>query len=445
MKRIICLFMLIAAFTLISCQKDSPIINPVIKIEIEGYSSNDDISLPQDDTLKLRAMGVNLDEHMASWKINGTVVSNDNEYKFTSSQVGEYNITLVVSNKTDEGSASALITVNVYGKYRNGTIILNEGNMTSENGSLIFISPKGVVTDSVYWRVNNSFLGNTAQDLYIANKKIYIICQNGTSMGGDGMLIVANSETLKREALYTAELTSKLSWPTHIAVIGTNAYIRDNKGVYHFNLSTKELQFVEGSGGAAKNRMAVVGDKVFVPAGKNILVIKDKAVIHTIVMNGSISGVINSYDNNLWVSCTTNPAQINKISSSDYSIIKTNETAEAKIGAGWGATPGISAKGDTLYFSNASTKIYRHIFSQNKTDYMTDVKDHIENAGIVYNNLAVHPKTDEVYFNTIKGYGLNYLINNITVFDFTSATPVLKANYANYTHFPAGIFFTYSY
>ena len=434
--------MLIAAFSIISCTKESPIFNPVISIEVEGFSSNEDISLPQDDTLTLKAIGINVEEYTILWKVNGNVVSNDIDYKFTSSDIGEFNITLAVASKIGEGGASSLVTINVYGKYRHGTIILNEGNMTSENGSVIFISPKGTVTDSVYWRANKSFLGNTAQDLYITNNKIYFICQNGSSMGGDGILIVANAETMKREAIYNNELSSTLSWPTHIAVNGTNAYIRDNKGIYFFNLTTKELQYIEGSTGAAKNRMAVVGDKIFVSAGKNILVIKDRAIIHTITLQGSISGVVKSYDNNLWVSCTTSPAQINKISSSDYSVIGTNETGDAKIGAGWGATPGISAKGDTLYFSNASTKIYRHIFSQNKTDYMIDVKEYIQDAGVVYNNLGVHPKTGEIYFNTIKGYGLNYLINSISVFDLNSSTPALKANYLNYTRFPAGIFFT---
>ncbi|MPN27365.1 hypothetical protein SDC9_174796 [bioreactor metagenome] len=249
---------------------------------------------------------------------------------------------------------------------------------------------------------------------------------------------------MQKKAAYNQEL-SALSWPTHVAVIGDDAYIRDNKGVSKFNMVTKELLFVEGSKGAAKNRMAVIGNKVFVPAGKNLYVIKDGAIIETMAMSGTISGVIKSSDNNIYVSCTTNPATIIKIKASDHSVLQTNTIAEAKVGAGWGASPGISAKGDTLYFSNASTKIYRHIFSKGQTEYMTDVKEHVQNAGIVYNNLAVHPVSGEVYFNTIKGYGLDYLINSISVFNFGKQAPVLKAEYKNLTQFPAGIFFTYDF
>jgi hypothetical protein len=422
---------------LLSCSKEKEIIIPQIKIAVTGYESLDNISLPEGESIILKAIVDNTTNYSVFWSVDGKEVSTDNDYNYEAQGIGEHQIVLKVVNH-DSGESQNSLNINVYGKYKHGTFILNEGNMTTEQGSLIFISPNGEVTDSLYWRVNGSFLGNTTQDIFILDSKMYIISQNG---GGDGKLIIANAETLKKEIGYSDEL-SVLSWPSHIAVIENNAYIRDNKGVYQFNLSSKELKYIEGSNGASKNRMAVIDGKVFVPAGKNIYVIKDGAIIHTIAMSGTISGVIKTDDKNIYVSCTTSPAQINKINASDYSIIKTNEITEAKVGAGWGATPGISAKGDTIYFSNASTKIYRHIFSQNKTEYMTDVKEHIENAGIVYNNLAVHPKTGEVYFNTIKAYGWDFLINDISVFNFSGPNPVLKADYKNYTHFPAGIFFT---
>lgn len=429
-------FILLLAVTLFSCTKDEPLI-PNTNIVIEGITSTGNLSLRQDGSLLLKAAVDNTTNFSVTWSVNGKEVSTEKEYTFVAGEPGEYRIVLKVVNH-DGGQSQASITIDVYGIYKHGTFVLNEGNMTSENGSLIFISPEGIVTDSAYWRVNNSFLGNSTQDLYIAGNKIYILSQNG---GGDGTLVVANAETLEKAAGYSSEL-SALSQATHVAVVGDNAYIRDNNGVQLFNLKSKTLTLIEGSQGAAKNRMAVVGEKVFVPAGEKVFVIKGNGVIHTIEMDGSVSGVIKTADNNLYVSCTTSPAQINKISASDYSVLQSNEITVAQVGAGYGSTPGISAKGDTIYFSNATTKIYRHIFSKKQTDYMTDVKDHIQNAGIVYNNLGVHPATGEVYFNTIKGYGLDFLINDISVFNFSGATPVLKADYKDHTHFPSGIFFT---
>lgn len=433
--------MLCASMLFISCQDETEVVPPKINIEIDGTTSNKELNMVQDGTLKLKAAIEESAGSQVLWEVNNKEVSREVTYEFTATDLGKQTITLTVTSK-DGGVSQAQTIVNVYGKYKHGTFILNEGNMTTENGFITFISPDGMVTDSAYYKVNKSSLGNTTQDLFITNNKIYIIAQNGNRDGGDGTLVIANAETLVKEVAYNEELTSTLSWPTHVAVVGADSvYIRDNKGVYLFNPSIKKLTFVEGTARATKNRMAVVDGKVFVPAGNNVYAIKGMKV-DTLKFKGIVSGVIKSDDNKLWISCTTSPAQINKVNPTDYSVIKTNELGDAKVSAGWGATPGISAKGDTLYFSNASTKIYRHIFNSNQTKFMVDVKTHITDAGMVYNNLAVHPETGEVYFNTIKGFGWDFLVNNITVWNFSKEAPALKADYKNHTHFPAGIFFT---
>ena len=54
----------------------------------------------------------------------------------------------------------------------------------------------------------------------------------------------------------------------------------------------------------------------------------------------------------------------------------------------------------------------------------------------------MHPITGDVYLNTIKGYGWDFTINNISVFNFDEdLISPLKANYEDYTRFPAGIFY----
>ncbi|MBD8388999.1 DUF5074 domain-containing protein [Dysgonomonas sp. BGC7] len=339
------------------------------------------------------------------------------------------------------------------GKYKDGTFILNEGNMTTENGSLIFISPQGEVTDSAYWRVNGTELGGSSQDLFITNGKIYIISQDeglaSSKYKSDGRLIVANAETLEKEVAYSSEI-SVLTKPTHVAVLGDNVFIRDGKGIYSFNTSTAELKLIEGTSGALKNRMAVVKNKVFVPANKSVLVLEagKAAVSHKIELEAAVSGVIKTSDGNIFVSITSSPNnKILKINADNYEVIKTNEVTEGKVSAGWGATPGISAKGDVIYYGNASTKIYRHNFATGTSEFLVDSKtvSGLENTGMAYNNLAVHPITGEVYQTTIKAYGWDFLLNNISVFNFDTTTPKLSVNYANYTHFPAGIFFTYDF
>lgn len=447
MKKGFLYFSLCVLFTFVSCSDDDTPTQPLPDVAIENQ--NGSFQVAQDDTVRLKAKIASATEF--KWLVDGEKISSDSVFKFVPKEVKDYTITLVAINAG--GESLSRVNLQVYGKFRDGVFVLNEGNMTSENGSLVFISPQGTVTDSAYYKVNGTQLGNTAQDLFIANGKIYIISQNGkknavgTGFDNDGMLIVANAETLKKVSTYNDEL-STLSWPSHVAVTGSdNVFIRDNKGVYLFNTSAKQLKLIKGTSGASKNRMAVIGDKVFSPSSKTVLVMQaDKdSIVKKIEFTSTVTGVQKSSDGNLWVSCSGSPSKIIKVNPSTYATIKENSVTEISIGAGWGATPAFSAKGDTLYFSNASTKIYRHVFASGKTDFMVDAKTMVEDAGIVYNNLAVHPVSGEVYLNTIKGYGLNYLVNNISVFSLSGATPKLSVNYKNHTKFPAGIFFTDSF
>ena len=272
----------------------------------------------------------------------------------------------------------------------NATFVLNEGNMTSENGSLIYITADGHVIDYAYWRMNGSELGNVAQDLFISGNKIYILSQNG---GNDGILV-------------EAEANAK---------------------------------------GTLKNRMAVVSSKVFVPGNRSVLVLENGELVKKIDMDGTVTGVIKSDEEGyLWVSCSTSPAQIIKLSASDYTMDKHTLT-EGGVTYGWSATPGISAKGDEVYFCNNTSTIYRHNFTSNTTEALGDVKSNIANWGIIYNMPAIHPVTGEYYFNTILGYGWSFLTNDISVYDLSSGAPAMVADYQNYTHFPAGIFFPASF
>ncbi len=447
MKKCFTALTAIVLLSVISCTKDDVILTTAPELAIINVSAGSAVA--QEDTLYFKAVAT--EGSSLSWLVDGvTTHITDSVFKFVSGTLGAHTVSVTAVKNDKQSTAQTGVTV--YGKYKYGTFVLNEGNMTTENGSLIFISPKGVVTDSAYFKANGTELGNVTQDLFISNNKIYIISQNGkknplgTGFENDGMLVVANAETLKKEAAYNDEL-AMLSWPTHVAVLNEqHVFLRDNNGIYRFNTATKTLTFIKGSKSAAKLTMAVSNNKVFAAAGTKVYVIEaDKDTLtNAIDMKGSVSGVIRADDGNIWVSTTTAPAKISKVNYRDYSLIKANEISTGSLSAGWGATPGITAKGDTLYFSGAGTKIYRHVFSTNATEFMVDAKTMVQNANIVYNNIAVHPLTGEVYLNTIKAYGWDFLVNNISVFNFSNGTK-LSANYNDYTNFPAGIFFTYNF
>ena len=358
---------------------------------------------------------------------------------FAGSYYAEGVLSLVgIDRKEETVLASARICAVDYSDPE-GTFVLNEGNLSSDNGSVIYITANGRVINYAYWRMNGSELGNVAQDLFIADNKIYIVSQNG---GNDGLLVVADAKTLKRTDKFGKSDLPGLSWPSHVAVVGSTAYIRDNAGVWALNLDSRSFAFIEGTRGALKNRMATVGSKVFVPASKSIFVFENGSLVKTITLDGTVTGVVKSEETGyLWVSCSTSPAQIIKLTAGDYTQDKHTLTVGG-VAPGWGATPGITAKGDAIYFCNNTSTIYRHTFSTNTTELLGDVKSNVANWGIIYNMPAVHPVTGEYYYNTILGYGWDFLTNDISVYDLSTGTPTMVADYQNYTHFPAGIFFT---
>ena len=441
MKKLFYAVLLFGAVVFTSCNDE--IIVPDFTIEAENFASEDVITVSQEETIQLNVVVSNTTDYQVKWTVNNEVASTEPTFDFVAQNLGT-NVIMATVTTSDGGTSNATLEIMVEGKYKHGAFVLNEGNMSDGTGTLIHISQKGEITDSAYYKVNHSLLGNVAQDIFIADNKMYIIAQNGAFNGGEGKLVIANAETLKKEAAFDQEL-DKLDWPSHVAVEGEDIYLRDGAGVYTFNRSSKSLTFIEGTEGVIKNRMAVVDGKVFAAKGKSVVVLEKGKLIGTIAMPGNVSGVIKADKDNLWVSCTCSPAVICKVDAKELKIIQSNELGDAKVGqGGWGelAAPAISAKGDTIYFSNHSTLIKRHIFNEKKTEDVVQVKDYVENASMVYSNLAVDPITGEVYIATIKGYGMNYLINSIAVFNFSNTANPLKANYKNYTKFPAGIFFT---
>lgn len=334
-----------------------------------------------------------------------------------------------------------------------GVFILNEGNMTTENGSLIYIDKEGKVLDYAYRTMNGTELGNVTQDIYIFNKKMYIISQNGktnavgTGFDNDGMLVVANSETLVKEATFNEEL-SALNWPTHIAVLDEkNIFIRDNYGVHLFDSEAGTETLIEGSKGAGKLTMAVADGKVFAIAGSKLLVLeKGKTTVgKTIDMGQRIAAVAKADDGNLWVSMQGSPAKIAKVNSKTGESIKTNVVTEVNLNAGAGAGCSITAYQNKLYYSGLGSKIYRHDFETGTTTMLGDVKEFNSEMTMTYNPIAVHPITGHIYMNRIKGYGWYFLINSIFELEDTGSGLNVVNEYRDHTHFPAGIFFPASF
>lgn len=347
-----------------------------------------------------------------------------------------------------------------------GTFVLNEGNMTTENGSLTYITPEGYVIADAYKAVNGTELGNVAQDMAFCNGKIYVIAQNGdlnavgTKFENDGMLVVMDAKTLKKEAALSKTELADLDWPTHIAVLDDqHIYIRDNAMVRRLDLTTKTLHPVSGTNNAPKSQFLVIGGKVYtykggaLPGLVEISAESDAAKsINFPYKKGEIQyqisqvlGTRAAEDGEVWVMGWSVG-----VGSANAFIGKFNPTTKKMTQKLIGVKPFVGAsgvtfanKGNKLYYADGTT-IYCLNFDaaegEEAESVVTDLNNIDVNAGMLYNGISAHPVTGLIYINTIKGFA-QFTQNQIWAFDFDANTEEPVAKYENYTHFPAGFFF----
>lgn len=347
-----------------------------------------------------------------------------------------------------------------------GTFVLNEGNMTTENGSLTYITPEGYVIADAYKAVNGTELGNVAQDMAFCNGKIYVIAQNGdlnavgTKFENDGMLVVMDAKTLKKEAALSKTELADLDWPTHIAVLDDqHIYIRDNAMVRRLDMITKTLHPVSGTNNAPKSQFLVIGGKVYtykggaLPGLVEISAESDAAKsINFPYKKGEIQyqisqvlGTRAAEDGEVWVMGWSVG-----VGSANAFIGKFDPTTKKMTQKLIGVKPFVGAsgvtfanKGNKLYYADGTT-IYCLNFDaaegEEAESVVTDLNNIDVNAGMLYNGISAHPVTGLIYINTIKGFA-QFTQNQIWAFDFDANTEEPVAKYENYTHFPAGFFF----
>lgn len=353
-----------------------------------------------------------------------------------------------------------------------GAFVLNEGNMTTENGSLTYISPWGDVVPDAYRLANGTELGNVCQDLYIHDGLVYILSQNGgkntvgSEFENDGMLVVADARTLKRVKAFSSEELSALSWPTHLAVLDAkHVYIRtdsDNggatqQGIWRLDTTSGALFFVEKTAGAPKNRMAVVGGKVYSTNGSymvNILQISadsdiaekialpfSSQILHVNDSEEFAGGIRPSDDGGLWIMGQ---------GTGRYWIHKYDLSARAGREMALAAEPRkvyncpFAVDGNVIYYVSG-TSVHRFDFDAASTAeadlQLFDVYDFDALAGnTLYNGPGFHPVTGDLYVASMGDF-TNYATDNVVWVVSPAAPTQPVAQYRGYAHFPAGIYF----
>lgn len=436
----------IGHYTLVISSADRSIsITREYTVEPRGLSlsySNEASTIQQIEPITITATGdlVTADPTGIVWTLNGKEVSRGETYFFRPSLPGRYTLT-VSSSKYKDIFVTREYTVEP--RFTKGAFLLNEGNMTNETGTITYVDvDKKAILDSAYIHVNGTKLGNVCQDLAFANDKVYIISQNGQRNGGEGLLTIAKAGTLEKIKVFNDAALAQL-WPTHIAVIDDRIYLRTDKNGGGIYLGTENggFKLIEGTTGAKKLRMAVIGQRVFaITSSKKLLMIQGDKVVKELPLAGNPSGLALADDGNLWVSYVA-PNTIAKVNPdpADFKIIASNALTES-TSVGWGATSAIFATGNTIYFTGATTTIRKHDFAKKTTAVFANILDakYAPELKMHYNSLGVDPKTGYVYYSGIKGFGMDYKINSTFVLD-PQGNVLIKKDKTN--SFPAGWYF----
>lgn len=366
-----------------------------------------------------------------------------------------------------------------------GVWILNQGAPRMENGSLTWIAPDGTVEEQVYRTVNGSAFGNTAQDLWCHDGKIYILSNNttvpdkGSGEAADGSLVIVDAETFRREKVFRFEeltfprpegsteedeylpLTTPLE---NIAVIDPhNVFISDEQGLFRLDVTTGEMHIVEGSYAfgnqgstieaiASTRGMTVVGDRLYSAGGGFWSSTKlfefqsgRDAVVRSLDLRGEfVSGICRTGDRELLVATCGRSGSTNSFLTFvdlDTWSVKLEKPVKADISAEFMNSSGVTLSGDYLYFAAGTMTVSRLSLKTWKIEEYIHVSDDAPGAAYLTCNVVADPVKNLLYVSVSDQLGEAIVSDgNVLVYDCSGDEPRLVMNLENRASYPVNIY-----
>lgn len=365
-----------------------------------------------------------------------------------------------------------------------GVLILNGGSRTNQNGSLTYIAPDGTVEEDVYKLVNGTELGNDAKDLYMCDGKLYILCDDQFHPTvGDGVLIITDAVTLKKEKVFTH---AQLQFPrppetngdseympimdVHNIVVmdEENIYFSDSQGLFRFNSKTGKNVIVKGSYALANQGspvhnleamistrgMVVVGDRLYSCASgfwtttKLLEFVKGKDEVNReleLKKGEFISGICKNGDNGLIIGTCGRLGEgsnyLHFVDLDSWTVTQT-KAISSEISAEFRNSSGITLCGEHIYHAAGSTTVGRTSIKTWKPEpaYIDTQAD--EPAAQYLNcNVVADPVKQYLYVAVSEEYDESVISpGNILVYDISGDEPKLVQNIAGKTSYPNGIY-----
>lgn len=349
-----------------------------------------------------------------------------------------------------------------------GVLILNQGARAIENSSITYLAPDGTVEEGVYRKVNGTALGNEVQDMWMYNGKLYILSDgmyapNGEE--GDGVLVVADAVTLKREKAYKLddlkfkrpegskdedELIS-LSIPfENIAVLDEKIFFSEGQGFFRFDSTTGEVNVVEGAfhfgnQGNTVEKVAStrgilrVGDCLYCGGGgfwestRLLEISKGMNKVSRVLpdLKGEfISGLFQTGEREIVLATCGRKGEKNSylqfVDLDEWKVTKSKKISE-DISAEFFNTSGVTLAGDYLYYAAGSTTIKRLSLKTWKSEEFINVLNDAPEGKYLNCNVIADPTNQYVYVAVSNVYLENVRPdkNYLLVYDCSGNTPSL--------------------
>ncbi len=360
--------------------------------------------------------------------------------------------------------------------HRDGTFIVIEGNMTSENGTLYYIDQYNRHHEELYEDANGEELGNVVQDMFIANNKLYLINQNGPQQGGGDRFVICNPRTLKREYSHNLGFVGAdgaVAWTQHIVVVGDKVFIQHassrmeaESGIRVFNFKTgqvaaKDIEGTQGEftkEGALKGRMFLSRGKIYAGLGSAVVIINPdtEKVEKTIPFKSQVKGIVKASDNNLYVTVAgsfeghpnmmpefkTNPLIVCLDHSGTELWRQELNDIELPI-ATWSPSVGLCASftDDYIYFVSTAdfNANYASRFNIKTKELQKDYAYVDEN---LYGYMGVHPTTNIIYVGQSSA---GFTQATVNLFELGKDKAKLISSFQPEKASPAGVDFGYRF
>jgi YVTN family beta-propeller protein len=214
--------------------------------------------------------------------------------------------------------------------YDNGFFIINEGNFGGGNASLSFFdTDESKVSNNVFNGVNDIFLGDQGQDLFVYKDNLIITVQ------ASAKVIIANATTGKQESIFTEATSPRFA----LQADDNTLYVSDwgdafSPGTVHV-VNTSDMSVTKSiTVGVGPGKMLLDSTSLYVvnyggytvDSTVSVIDVSTNTVSKTIETGMKPNSLVLDKNGDLWVACNGNSKY-----NADYTEIDTAASTEATL------------------------------------------------------------------------------------------------------------------